>query len=69
MCPCIENILPPRNGMPLTSLNPRKSTPFMVLSVTYIVYEGAKLDARRSQSVAFGNCRYDTIHQHKYFLK
>ena len=65
MCPHIENILPPRIGVPLTSLIPQKTTPFMVLSVTYIVYEGAKLDAQRSQSVRSANCQYDTIYQHK----
>ena len=41
------------------------STPFMVFSITYIIYEGPKLDAQRSQSVMPANCQYDSIHQHK----
>ena len=29
---------------------------FMVFNVTYIIYEGPKLDASRFQSVTYANC-------------
>ena len=44
----------------------RKGTKLpMVFNVTYIVSEGPKLDASRSQNVKPTNCQYDSIRQHK----
>ena len=40
-------------------------TMYVVFSVTYNICEGPQLDARRSQSIMFANCWYDTILQHK----
>ena len=37
------------------------TTLFMVFSVLYIICEGPKLDAYRSQSVMSANCQYDII--------
>ena len=42
-----------------------RTTKFMVFNVTYIVCKGPKLDANRSQSVTYANCKYHTIHQNK----
>ena len=41
------------------------STLFMIFRGTYTICEGPELDAWRSQSAIYANCRYDTMHQHK----
>ena len=37
----------------------------MVFSVMYLICEGPKLDAKRSQIVMPANCLYDSSFQHK----